>query len=134
MAGALVCSYAVISTSVICSAPAIRKGLMHLNSGESERRLSPAFLAVNGGLLCVCILAVASTCPPGIIAGDGFVLINETYVGVQALIAKAREEKNLAVMVSFGTYVEAFGEFRRSPDACIFTDTSSFSPSKREIP
>lgn len=119
MAGALVCSYAVISTSVICSAPAVRKGLMHLNSGASERRLSPAFLAVNGGLLCVCVLAVASTCPPGIITGDGFALIHETYVGAQALIAKAREEQNLAVMASFGTYVEAFGEWRRNEDSRI---------------
>lgn len=114
MACALVCSYAVISTSVICAAPAVRKGLMRLNEGHAGERTAPAFLAVNGSLFLVCILAVCSTYPAGRLAGQGFAALDEAYTGVQALIEKARAEQNLAVMASFTDYVELLSKLGRS--------------------
>lgn len=110
MAGGLVCSYAVISLSVLCSAPALRKWLTRLNERRGSDRFAPSFLLVNGGLLAVCIIAICASYPAGRANGESFKYLHEAYTGAQALIARARTEQNLALMASFQAYVDLFGK------------------------
>lgn len=111
IASPLVCSYAVISTSVMCTAPAVRKALANLNKGQSGTILSPSFLLLNGSLLVVCTLAVYAGYPGGKLQGESFVLARDGYAGAQDVIAKARAEQNLAVLLtSITPYTDMLSE------------------------
>ena len=110
MSAGLTCSYAVISTSVACTAPAVRKALNHVNRGRFGDKLSPAFLIVNGGLLVTCALAVASTYPAGRLQGESFALTRQARAGIQALVTKAKVEQNLGALASVTIYTDMLGE------------------------
>lgn len=106
----LTCSYAIIATSVMCRAPVIRRGLMHLNIGHRSSRFPPSILVINCTLLAVCVAAVCPLYIPANLQGTSFQMVHDGYVGLQGLIGQAKATGNVAILASSGGYTEMIGK------------------------
>jgi hypothetical protein len=101
LASALVCSYAVISLSAMCSAPVIRKALIQLDRRfKSFRGFPPSFILLNGSLLLTCAATIGATFIPGRFTGIGFNFANEGHAAAQAVIFAAKSQQSVALLAT----------------------------------
>jgi hypothetical protein len=111
MATPLLVSYAIISTSAMCSAPIIRRCLMRLNAGHSTATtFTPSFIVLHTTMVFVVVLITGSTFGPGCIQGSAFKGAHKGYTGIQLLLAQAKESQSMVLLASAGTWVSILGE------------------------
>jgi hypothetical protein len=99
LATGLIDSYAVIATSVLCSAPAIRKYLSQLDRRHKTfGGFAPSFIALNGSLLFICIASTATTFVAGRLQGLAFNRSYEGHTAAQEVIAQAKTQQSIALL------------------------------------
>jgi hypothetical protein len=85
----------------MCSAPAVRKGLLWLDRRHrSYRGFTPSFIVLNGSLIIICIAIIGPSYTPGRLTGLGFHYANEGHAAAMAVIAKAKSQQSIALLMN----------------------------------